>query len=307
MEDNKEKQELDLFVLFQKIWDFLYKIFKKGIGLCGYLLQICYKYKYLFLLVIAAVAAYSYYATQGPRKVYSGQFLSRLNDGDSDIYRGILQSLNKYLDDEDLKGLADALQIPVEKAGKIAYFGFNFALEPVDTTKTTTLPARKRAFISIGTVDINAFPELKEILINHFKKNEYLISFNNTRIISLKEKERILEKEIATLDSLQKVVYFQNAVNHEIKLEQGLRIITDKQMFYHDKLMLLKEKEEITNELAQNPEIMTIISESSPTKKAVNTFIGEFKKFGPLAFLLSFIIFLFWEHRRTVLGYLRGL
>ena len=307
MEDNNEKQELDLFTLLQKIWGFLYDIFKKVIGFCGYLLQIVFKYKYLFLLVFAGVVAYSFYSTQGPRKIYGGQFTSRLNDGDSDIYKGILQSLNQYLTDKDVKGLAEVLQIPVEQACKISHFGFNFTSEPADTTRTYTLPIRKRASIAILTTDMEAFPALKEILINHFKKNEYLMSLNNVRINSLQEKVRILEKEIATIDSLQKIVYFQNAYNQDIKLEQGLRIRTDKQMFYQDKLMLAKEKEEITNELAQNHDLITVIAESSPTKKSVNRFTGELKKYGIGAFLLSFIIFLFWEHRKAILSYLKRL
>jgi len=304
MEDNKEKLELDLFTLIQKAWDLVCDVFKKIVGFLGYLLQIVYKYKYLYLIFILLAAGYSYRSTRG--KAYRGQFTVRVNDGDLYIYRKILESLSHYIEAEDGKGLADALNIPAEKAYKIAFFGWGFDPEAVDST--STMPKRNRGFIKIGVTDRDAYPELRDVLINHLKNNEHLASFNNARITSLREREQILDKEIAMIDSLQKVEYFHSEANPEIKLHQGqgLRIKTDKQMYYTDKLKLITERDDIRKELQQNPEIITVILDALPTKQPVNTLKGAFKQYVKLALMLSLILSLCWEFRKTIFNYLRG-
>ena len=237
MEKNNEQQELDLFSLLRKIVDFSGNILKKIAGFCGYLLRISFRYYYICLIFLLAAVAYSYYRTSGPRKTYRGELTLGLNDGDVKIYSGMLSSLNRYLLDLDPDGLDRVLQMPEEERGKIGAIDDRFIAVDRDSTIW-------QAVITVIMSDPDAFPVIKNALVDHFNNNEYLRSINLARIASLKEQERLLEKDIAEIDSLQKIEYFQGASNEaKILLDQKIVFKTDKQMFYNDKLRLLKQKE----------------------------------------------------------------
>jgi len=297
MERNNERQELDLLSLLQKLFNFLYHILKRIAGFGGYLLQITFRYYYLFLIFMLVAVAYSYYSTHGPRRVYEAKFTLSMNDGDSNLYSEMISSLNCYLSDEDPVGFANALQIPLTEGGKVCAVGSRFIIEPQDSTL--------RIVIATIVSDPNVFPAIKTALIDYFKNNEYLRSLNLVRIASLKERERLFKKDIAEIDSLQKIEYFQKTNEAGVKLDQKLVFKTDKQMFYSDKLSLLEQKEAVTKELTAKSEVVNLISEFPPSTKPFVTMRDEVVKYTAIAFLLFFFLCLFLDNRKQVIDYLR--
>ena len=297
MEKNNEQQELDLFSLIRKTSNFSYNVFKKITRLCGYSLRISFKYYYVYLIFILAAVAYSYYKTQGPFKIYESRFSLSINDGDSDLYSEMISSLNRYLLDGDSGSLSSILQISPAEGGKVQAIGNRFVTEPQDSTS--------RIVIAVILKDPNAFPAIEKALIDYFNNNDYLKSLNLVRVASLKEREKLLEKDIAEIDSLQKIEFFQKTNEMEVKLDQKLVLKTNKPMFYSDKLILLKQKEAVTKELTAKSEIVNLINEFPPSKKPFITMRDVIKKNIAIAFLLSFFFSLCWDNRKSIIDYLR--
>ena len=297
MEKNNEQQELDLFSLLRTIFNFLCNILKQIAGFCGYLLRVVFKYYYLFLIFILAAVAYSYYRTQGPFKIYEAKFTLSINDGDTDLYSEMISSLNRYLLDGDSGRLSSILQISPAEGAKMRAIGNRFVMEPQDSTL--------RIVIAVIIKDPIVFPTIKKALIDYFNNNDYLKSLNSVRIASLKEREKLFEKDIAEIDSLQKIEYFQKTNEIDVKLDQKLVLKTNKPMFYSDKLNLLKQKEAVTKELTAKSEVVNLINEFPPSRKPFITMRDVIKKNIAIAFLLSFFLALFLDNWKPIINYLR--
>ena len=298
MEKNNEQQELDLLSLLREAFNFLYGVLKKIAGFCGYLVRLSFKYYYLLFIFMLATLAYTYYFTHGARRTYQGEITLRLNDGDTDLYKGMISSLNRYLSERDPAGLDAALQMPPEERWKIRFFSDRFMEDPQDTTIS-------RAVISIGMSDPNAFPAIKDALIDFFKRNDYLKSLNSARIASLKEREKLLEKDIVEIDSLQKIEYFKKTDEVGVKHVQNLIFKTEKQMFYEQKLYLLGHKGGAKDALNSKSEIVSVMSVFPPSSQPFFTWRDRIKKDVIKGFLCFLLFSLLLDNRKTIIKYLR--
>jgi len=304
MEKNNEQQELDLFSLLGKIVNSLYYTLKKIAGFLGYLLQLTFRYYYVFFLFMFAAAAYSYYATHGDRRVYKAEFRVMLNDGDLNTYSEIIKSLDRYLKNKDSERFDNILQMPPQERGKVSALFYSVVEEKDTIVMNTTIG------ITLGMSDPEVFPTVEKALIDYFKKNPHFDALNTVRIASLKERERILEKDIAEIDSLQKIEYFQKTNESVIKLDQNkldqkLILKTEKQMFYVDKLELLKEKEAVSKELATQSEVVTVVSEFPPSLRPFVAMRHVIVKYALIALALFLSLALLWDNRKPIIGYLR--
>jgi len=297
MENNREHQEMDLLTLLRKLFDFLYRILKKVAHFFGHLLQLTFKYKYIFFTIVAITAAYAYYCVE-TGKTYEARLILELNDGDSDFYSGTITSLNHYFEDEDPVGIASTLQLPDKYVGKLAYIGSSFSINPIDSVLS-------RAEISLILTDRQTFPVIKKAFVDYFKRNEYLKSLNAQRLAFLETTNSLIEKDIAEIDSLSQIEYFQKK-NNEATLSEGLVLKTGKQLFYSDKLILLEQKDKVTKELAVKSEILTILSEFEPTKKPMTTFLKLSVKHGIISLISFLLLALLWDNRKCIINYLRG-
>ena len=159
--------------------------------------------------------------------------------------------------------------------------------------------------IRIGLRDRNAFSTIENALVNYFNTNEYLISLNISRLNSLKEKESMFLKNMAEIDSLQRIEYFEKKNENSIKLDQKLIIKTDKQMFYYNKIDILKQKEDISRNLISKIDITSVISKSQPTAKPLNSLGKTLIKNLIIIYILFLLISLILEYRKPIFDYLR--
>ena len=298
MEKNREQQELDLLSLIRETFNFLYNILKRIAGFCGYLLRVSFRYYYLFLVFILAAVAYSYYKTQGPFRIYDSRFTLSINDGDNNLYSEMIASLNRYLLDGDPGGFASILQIPQVEGGKVCNIGNRFITETQDSSAL-------RIVVAVIMNNPDVFPTIEKALIDYFKNNDYLKSLNSARVAALKERKKLLKKELAEIDSLQKIEYFQKTNEVEVNLDKKLILKTNKQMFYSDKLSILEEKEAIAKELAARSEIVSLISDFPPSTKPFVTMRDVIKGNIAIAFLLALFLSLFLDNRKQIIDYIR--
>ena len=289
MGNNNEHQELDLLTLIRKTFDFSYRILRKIAGFLGHLLQLTFKYKYVFLGVFAVTLVYAYYTCSKGSKTYRAGLILELNDGDANFYSGEIVSLNRY---------PAVLQLSNETAGKFMNVGISFSINSNDSTLL-------RAELSIGLTDPQVFPEIKDALIDYFDRNEYLKSLNTARVASLEMINNILERDIAEIDSLSKIEYFQKKTQEAI-LSDRLILKPGIQLFYSDKLTLLEQKDQVTKELTVKSGIVTILSEFQPAENPAPSFRAVAVKYEIAAFILFLLFALLWNNRKCILNYLRG-
>jgi hypothetical protein len=322
MEEKSEKQELDLLILFQKIFNFFFLIIKKIVEFFGYLLRLIYRYKYIFLLFIIVAIAISIYKTTGDRKMYKAEIILKVNDGDSFLFSEMINNLNQYIKDNDFTGLARILNTSVENTKKISFLKPYFMIDlnndstvdlidydnKYELSDTVNIRVSDRIVVSSGIKDINIFPELKKILLDYFNSSKYLVLLNDNRLSQLKEKELFYDRNIRELDSLQRIEYFEKKSNRpEVKMDQtGLLMYSEKQMFYKDKMKILQEKEKVSKELTENSEIVKVIIESQPSSKSINSLSKTFLQYISIFTVLFFIVIILFQNRKCIINYLKN-
>ena len=289
MGNNNERQEIDLLTLIHKTFDFSYRMLKKIAGFFGHLLQLTFKYKYVFLGVVAVMLAYAYYTYSKTKETYNACVVLELNDGDANFYTKEIASINRT---------PSVLHLSKEYAKKFINVGISFSENSNDTTAL-------RAEFTIGLTDPEAFPVMKNALIDYFNRNEYLKSLNASRLAALNANYNRLEKDIAEADSLIKVDYFQKSTQGLI-LSDKLIVQPEIHLFYSDKLVLVFYKNQTAKELAVKSGIITVLSEFQPTVNPASSFRILAIKYEIAAFILFLLFAILWDNRKCILNYLRG-
>ena len=286
MGNNNEHQELDLLTLIRKTFDFSYRVLKKIARFLGYLLQLAFRYKYVFLAVVAVTLPYAYYSSKVHKSYRAGMILE-LNNGDANFYSGEIAALNRF---------PSSLQLPDEYAGNFRGADISFSINPNDS-------AALRAELSFGFVNPHSFPVMKNALIDYFKRNEYLKAMNAARMASLEMTNNVIDQNLAELDSLSKIEYFvKNAV--EVTVSNTLLLRAGKQMFYPEKLTLLEEKAKVAEALAVKSEIVTVLSEFQPVP--ATSFFSFAVKYLTISIISFLLLAMLWSNRKCIMNYLQG-
>lgn len=315
MEDNKE---MNIFTMLSKIG--MYGLsFLKWIGsYIGKMLQLTYRYKILCAIFIIAATAYAIYQTTGDRKIYKGDMTIAINDGNSFQYAEMVNSLNQYVKDLDSEGLATVLDITDDIAQEVCFLKPHFQ---IDTNKdslcdmvdykdvfqasdTSNVRLRDGLVISVGMKTTDHYKEMEEAIMNYFSKSQYFQDLNMARVAYLSDLQKSLDNDFALIDSLQKIEYFQKNTNG-VNLMKDLHINTDKQMFYFNKVDILKRKKTIATELAAKQDIAVVTAKFQPTKKAVNKKSIAIIHNVLFAYAIFLLIALFLKNKKEIMDYLK--
>ena len=127
---------------------------------------------------------------------------------------------------------------------------------------------------------------------------------NIARIAYLSDLQKPLENDFQVIDSLQRIEYFQNN-KAGVNILKDFQLNTDKQMFYFNKVDILRKKNFIATELTAKQDIAVVTAKFQPTNKAVN---GKLSAIGQ-NILLSYIIFIllavFLKNKKEIMDYLK--
>lgn len=314
MEENKE---MNIFTMFKKIGLYGYALLKWMASYIGKMLQLTYRYKVLLAIFFIVAVAYALYQTTGDRKVYRGDMTIAINDGDSFQYAEMINALDQYVKDLDPEGLAKALSISDEIAKEVRFVKPYFQIDmnkdslsdmvdyngKYQASDTSNIRLRNGLVISLGMQTTDHYEEMELAIMEYLADNEYLQDLNRARIVSLSEMEKSLRNDLAQIDSLQRIEYFKKSSNG-INLKD-LQINTDKQMFYFNKVDILKRINTIVTQLDAKQEIASVTSKFQPTKKAVNKKSTAIIQNVAIAYLLFLLIALFLKHKKAIMDYLK--
>ncbi|HOU69273.1 MAG TPA: hypothetical protein PKW49_11980 [Paludibacteraceae bacterium] len=313
----EEKEEMNIFVMFKKIGKHLLDLVKK-LGMClGFFLRKTYKYKWMFLLFMVVAVSYSLYKTTGERKVYEGNLLLSIHDGSSSLFTDMVSSLDRYVTDDDFTGLASALNIPDSLSKKIrgvdSYYLIDMNKDSIfdmidfsnkyKASDTANVRLNDGIAISLKMSDVSSFSAMETALVNYFSNNKYLQDLNMSRISNLDEMEKLLKKDLTEIDSLQRLEYFERNFKG-VKILKDFNINTDKQMFYFNKVDILRQKKAISNELLSKFDVVSVSTSFQPTAKAVNSKIKTAINYCLVSYILFLIVALFYDYKKPIFEYL---
>ena len=324
MDKNTETQEMNIFQVMGRIGRSIGNFCMSIVGLMGAIARLAYKYKYLFLVCVAAIIALCVYQRRDAAKQYCADMHLLINDGDLFTYENLLHQLSEYPLREDVEGLAEAMNTSPEVASKI--YGFE-SFHVIDLNRDTIMDfvdyEEKVAYGDTSKMivptqivvraklnDLSYCAEVQKALIAYFSANDYLSSLNISRLSSLEEREWMFHNALLNLDSLQKVEYFKSVPSYAAEFasekERSKPFVTAKrQMYYEDMKKLFDINEEIAVDMSTNLEVVTVVSPMQPEKKLknptwkiilINTLLGIF------AFAL---IAYGWDRRKKLMDYLK--
>lgn len=315
MEDNKE---MNIFTMFGKIGMYLYTFLRWVGAYIGKMLQLTYRYKFLCVIFFAIATALAIYQTTGDRKIYRGDMTIAINDGNSFQYAEMVNSLNQYVKDLDNKGLSQTLNISEEIAKEVCFIKPYFLIdmnkdsicdmvdydESCQASDTSNVRLKDGLVISVGMKSIDHYNEMEDALMEYFFDNQYFQDLNIARIAYLSDLQKSLDNDFQTIDSLQKIEYFQNN-KAGVNILKDFQLNTDKQMFYFNKVDILRKKNFIATELTAKQDIAVVTAKFQPTNKAVN---GEASAIGRnilYSYLIFILLALFLKNKKEIMDYLK--
>lgn len=299
----KENKEMDLFDLMEKMGSMCNKGFAKIGNALLWLIR--FKLKNWLVLSVFTIAGFllAFYHYLPENRTKYAEFRLQINGTSSFNVYDIISNLNQMIDvDNNNKSFAKLLNLdqeivaPVQRIEPFFIIDLNTNKTPdyVDYTEAfeeDTLSCRMKNFLNIrirvkGNSDYNA---IQDALVNYLRKNPYLKREESERIEVIKNDIKVLEGEIAALDSMKR-----NDIKNS-KYLIGLdstAFVFQKPTYHSDIINLKKQKSNLQEELDLQANVVTIYSGVvvKPKRTDVFIFVSRMLPFILFGFILSLLI-----------------
>ena len=167
-------------------------------------------------------------------------------------------------------------------------------------------PHQQKFAILIKTNDRSLFPFLKTALYKYFENHPYFKGRNVARLSFLDVQQRTLQNEIATLDSLKKLEYFEaNSKTKNLKMDNALLIGESNTQLYHTNILEMMEKLQRTKIDIETRNSVVTISSDFQIKSPQNARVKSLVLFGSAFFVIGFCLALFIRHRNKIKEFLK--
>jgi len=315
MTTEKRNDEIDIIELFQKMGDGIKNLFIKLISLINsFFILLIRKSLWLITFIILGFIV-SYILFSITKRYYTSEMTARSNSMNNTIVVNSINLLNDLFISDNYSALGDYLQISVEQAKSIktikAFYGidlnndkltdfidYNNTYNPNDTNQ---IRLGDVFYLQISVFDESVFPILMNSIKSYISNNPFIIENNNVRISQAENQILVLKAEIAKLDSLQNIQYFEIPKSQKASNNQMI-VLNEKELklYHEDKirlntLMLFYEKD-----LILNPDPITIIQDFSQLSKTENPLTKFIKIWIPIFCILGLLCSLIWQYRNTI-------
>lgn len=315
MENNK--RELDIVDIMAQCYKGIKRSILEVLSWVGFFLKLTYKHKKLFILFLIGAILLSVFQTSGDRKTYTSEMILKINDGTSSLYADMVSSLDRYIQDKDYYGLAEELLLSdsiAESMRKIeSYYMIDMNKDSVydiidkemTFSASDTINVRMKDYITIS-ITANDYSIMKDVefaLLGYFQDNDYLHNLNLSRIEHLVALEKQINREIAIIDSVQNLDYFTRETN-SVKLTKETTINTDRQMFYFNKLDLMKKKEKVSEKLFSQEGVVSVLKPLTATSEQSNFLLETLLKNGTYLYVIFILIAFILHYKERIKDYL---
>ena len=313
--EQQRNDEIDLIELFQKMGTGIKNLFNKLIGLINsFFIFLIRKSVWLITFIILG-SIVSYVLFTYSKRYYTSEMTARSNSMNNTVVVNSINLLNDLFISSNYSALAGYLKInedqakniksikalygiDVNKDGLADFIDYKDTYNPQDTTKQRLSDI---FYLKISVYDETVFPILKNSIKSYINSNPYVIENNDVRINQAKSQINVLKAEIAKLDSLQTVQYFEIPKTQKSNNNQMI-VLNEKdiKLFHEDKIKLNSKILELEKDLAINPEPITVIQDFSQLSKTQNPITKYIKILIPIFFVLGLICALLWQYRKKI-------
>lgn len=281
MSDIHKNDEIDLLELFQKLINWFSRVFTWiGETLLRILLFYVRKSPWLIGFILLGVGV-GYGIYKMTPRYYSTEMIIKANSiSNSDLVHFInnvsmkgdliTKSNNFNMDTSEMKNIklikANWI-IDINKDGFGDYVDYENTFNILDTTKSRI---GNRLNIKVEVYDTSSIHQLTNGIIFYIENLDYFKISHENKIKQIIENLEKVEAELNELDSLQRLLYFQNRIN--FKENEKFLILNEKedQLFHSQILNLHNSKQSYERILELYPEMVSIVQRFTPFSKAEN-------------------------------------
>ncbi len=308
---NKE-DEIDLLDLFNRIGRWFRDIFKalwRAILVTFFF--IIKRWLWLAISLLAGIGG-SYLLKYSSEKFYNSEIIIRSNAiSNSDII-AYINKLHTYCREKNLSVLAEALSLDQSKVKFIkdieAFWVVDMGKDGIpdrvdykrkhDPLDTVNMFMQDRFVVRVKTTVPQELGEIRNGLISFIEKNQFFQQQNELR---KRQNESLLARfdyEIESLDSLQKVKYFEES-KRLIPKEGGQMIFLQEyktQLLHDDIYNLLIRRQDIERQLTIYKDIVTVLSDFTLPVRPVNRALYYGRYLIPVLFGLTLLLLIIIEN-----------
>jgi len=313
---NKESNgEIDLIDIFNRIG----KGLGKGFLTFGNCILACVAFAFhnaliLFIsIVLGFVASYIFRQTEKP--LYKSEITFRNNSVENADMINYFNQLSDIIAKRNTNEISSKLSIPLNEAsdltGLSAYWVIDINSDNVpdyvdykdkhNPADTINVRMSDRFVVEVTSLDPMNLGNIREGLIKYAQKNPLAETANSQRIKRLNELIFRANIDIAELDSLQKVKYFEETRSRISEAGQIVLLQEQEvQMFYKEIQNLYYQKQAMESELALYPEVISVISDFLPSTTRINSTLHYSKITVPVSFFLAIFLLLLFKNRKKI-------
>ncbi len=319
-ETNSNIKEINLLELLRLIGKQIHLFFKLVLNGIGKSLQLLYRHKVLFLIILIIGICTGFYYSSKPKRIYKAQGMVRLYGVKSHTVSKLGEQLTA--DVYNKKKLTERLMLDREVIESIEAIEFFPVIDyNKDSIPNTVDLDRKHPLTDTVNVIMNnyvflqfklrgGFVHAREVgnsIINYinrqsFVQNKYLSYKEN-----LTERLNLCNVELKRLDSLSNETYF-NDKPKQVQYTRNRLLVGDQhtQLFYEDQLILHKVKSQINTELLGMSTPLVVPSGFVVNPYPINGRLRMITRFSLLALIVSILVSYILENRRKWNNYLKG-
>lgn len=260
---DKETKEINLIDLIREFFSWLGKIFKQLGNFIGFLLQIAYKYKFIYLATVLLFLAVGLYLSRAAAWKYEAGATVLVNGSDKYTVEEAVKQLQNSSPGKN-SSLSQKLNLPdsvTKNIIKIENFNvIDFAhngtsdmidfkgTHPLSDTFNIVMP--DRFYIRFTLKNKNQATNVQDAFLNYLNTNPVIKDKYDIVKSDLKNRIDICYKEVYRIDSLAKVMYFKDNDDPQIKFENNKLVVGDKnkQLFYYNLMQLQDSIAKMNNE-----------------------------------------------------------
>lgn len=320
MEDNNSK-EINLLQLITLLFNWLIKVGIGIINLFGHILQLTFRRKITFIIVIGICIVFGQYMARKSARIYKAEAMAMIYGSDAQTVKEVSRQLENSLSSNNLISLATKLSLPDSVAKNIAeissFYVIDYMRDSVadkidfennhSLSDTVNVKMRDRVFLQLKTRSIKEVPQAQVALLKYFNENKVLKSQFDAKRNELIQQIRICDLEMVRIDSLAKVSYFKEN-EKQLRFDNDKLLLGEqhKQLFYGELLRLQEIKSAALFKLSKFSQPIEL-----PADFVVNPIpLNGRVKFGVysifIGYILSLFIAIFIENFKKIFGYLNN-
>jgi len=319
MEENNTK-EINLLQLISMFFNWLNKIGRKLLNTIGFIIRLCYRSMYTFIIIIVLSLIVGQYLARPSARTYKAEAMTMLYGGEAQTVKEISKQLENSLSTNKLISLSTKLSLPDSVAKNIVEiksfyvidylndetadkidFGNNHSL-----TDTLNVRMSDRLYLQLKIRKINQLQQIQTAILNYFNNNRLLQNEFIVKKDEYAQQIRICNLELQRVDSLAQVSYFKDN-EKQLRFEKDKLLVGDqkKQLFYEDLLGLQARKSYAEMKLVDFVQPVDMPSGFVVNPSPLNGRV----KYGIFSLLIGFaiavIVIMLIDNLKNIFSYLR--